>query len=67
MAMQRRRFCKTCNAHRLFVRHSSISTGMGCLLTILTGGIFLLVWLIFAILDAFKPYRCQQCGQSNWM
>lgn len=60
----RSRFCRVCQAQRLHTRHS-FSGGMGCLLTIVTLGLFLPVWAIIAVRDGLEPYRCQQCGTGK--
>jgi len=62
--MQAQRFCNTCG-HKTLHAREHFSGGWGCLLTILTGGIFLIVWIIIAILEAFKPWRCQNCGKGR--
>lgn len=62
--VQSRRWCKECGRKTLHEKHG-FSNGMGCLLTILTGGLFLVVWLVIGVLEAFKPFRCQQCGQGR--
>jgi hypothetical protein len=63
--LERRRYCRTCRQKRLFVKQQSISLGMGCLLTVLTGGAFIIIWLLIGFLDMFKPFRCRVCGQAN--
>ncbi len=60
------RFCKRCNDHRLHIRHT-FSSGWGCLLTILTGGLFLLIWVPMMLLDSTKPWRCQACGKGKML
>ena len=42
-----------------------IGSGMGCLLVILTGGLFLIVWLLGEFVNMFGRYRCQVCGRKN--
>lgn len=66
MAVQRQRFCRGCKRKILHERQQVISTGMGCLITIITGGLFLLAWIPLGLLDiVFQPWRCQVCGRSN--
>jgi hypothetical protein len=61
---QKSKFCGTCGRNRLHQKEI-FGGGMGCLLTVITGGLFLPFWLLCDVLDIFKPYRCQQCGRSN--
>jgi len=58
---QRQRYCKTCEKKTLHQRET-FSFGWGCFLTILTAGLFLIVWILVEILGLFKPWRCQVCG-----
>ena len=64
MSRQGAKFCKICQRATLH-EQPSMSTGWGCLLTILTSGLFLLVWIPMAILDSLKKWRCQTCGAKN--
>jgi hypothetical protein len=62
---QRQRFCRQCGRRTLHVR-TYFGDGWGCLLTILTGGLFFVVWfLLGAIQMVTNGYRCQQCGRRN--
>jgi len=61
---QTSKWCKRCGGHRLHMRHT-FSFGWGCLLTILTAGLFLIVWLPLAFLDTTRPWRCQSCGKGT--
>lgn len=63
---QKSRHCRTCGRNTLHIRQHMISDGMGCLLTVLTGGLFLLIWIPLALIDLLaQPWRCQQCGGKN--
>ena len=43
-----------------------LNSGMGCLLTILSGGLFLPFWVFYSVLILpFRPYRCTQCGTGS--
>ena len=65
MALQQvQRFCKNCNAKTLHGRER-FSDGWGCFLTIFTGGLFFPIWVLLWLLNSFKPWRCQQCGQRT--
>ncbi len=66
MARQSSRFCRYCKGPRLHVKHQMIGDGVGCLLSVLSLGMFLLVWLPLALIDmCFQPWRCQTCGKKN--
>lgn len=62
---QRSRYCSHCQRKTLHQK-SEFDGGMGCLLTLLTLGLFLIVWAVFAAQDAITPYRCQVCGKRRW-
>ena len=53
--------CKTCERQTMHVKHS-FSGGMGCLLTILTGGLFIPIWLLILLWQSLEMPRCQVCG-----
>ena len=61
---QSRRYCKACGAKTLHQREV-FSTGLGCLLTILTAGLFFPIWFLIGICDLFNPWRCQTCGKGR--
>ena len=66
MAKQSQRTCPICGRKTLHVQAQSIGDGFGCLLMILTAGLFLPVWFVLILIDALsQPWRCQTCGQSN--
>jgi hypothetical protein len=58
---QKQKFCKTCQRRTLFQKER-FSGGMGCLLTVLTGGLFIPIWLLADVFSIIRPYRCQTCG-----
>lgn len=63
--MEISRHCSYCGRQTLHVKRQ-MSMGMGCLLTILTGGLFLPFWLLYMVLILpFRPFRCQQCGKGR--
>ena len=65
MAIQTSKFCKECGKKTLHEKQA-MSGGMGCLLTILTGGLFLIFWIFqSAFILPFRPFRCQQCGKGR--
>jgi len=38
---------------------------MGCLLTLLTGGLFIIVWVLADLAGIISPFRCQGCGKAR--
>jgi len=65
MAMkQDSRHCAGCNRVTLHGK-PQFGFGWGCLLTILTGGIFIPIWLLADLVDCFGSYVCQTCGRKN--
>ena len=55
-------YCANCEAQRLGQRETLSDLG-GCALTLLTGGLFLIIWLPYRwFIEARRPYRCPQCG-----
>lgn len=65
MALQQsRRKCRECGKKTLHAKET-FSGGMGCLLTILTAGLFIPVWGFVMLGDALKPWRCQVCGKGR--
>lgn len=62
---QKSRYCQRCHRHTLHTKEQ-LSNGMGCLLTVVTGGLFIPLWLLYGILILpFRPFRCQQCGKGR--
>lgn len=62
---QTSKFCKVCGRKTLHVK-TQLSNGMGCLLTLLTAGLFIPIWLLYSVLILpFRPFRCQTCGKGR--
>lgn len=62
MAMiQSQRNCKTCGRKTLHAQ-SRLGLGWGLLLMLLTGGLFVLLWIPIWIYQALSGWRCQACG-----
>lgn len=65
MAIEKRqKFCSYCERKVLAERDKGIGDGFGCLLTILTGGLFLILWIPLIIINSFGAYRCPVCGSN---
>lgn len=55
-------FCSNCQQQRMGSKQV-LGDGWGCLLTIITGGLFLLLWIPLKFLSEYpKPYLCNVCG-----
>ena len=63
---QKNRYCRQCNRKTLHAKNY-FSGGFGCLLTVLTGGLFIPIWLIAGIFDHMKAWRCQVCGTARFL
>lgn len=63
--IQSRRNCRSCGRKTLHAR-ATLGTGWGCLLTVLTAGLFLPIWLLIGVWEGLAvPWRCQECGQGR--
>lgn len=54
------RYCKSCDAV-MPCEKSSPNHILHIILSIITAGIWLIVYAILALESAFKPWRCQKC------
>lgn len=61
---QDRRFCDYCDRYTLHQKEI-FGGAWGCLLTVLTFGLFIPIWILADVFGMFKPYRCQRCGEKN--
>ncbi len=61
---QRSMHCRTCGQKTLHTKHT-FSDGMGCLITVLTAGLFLPVWIVLWLRGQFRGLHCQQCGAKR--
>lgn len=61
---QTQKQCPTCSAPTLHQR-STFSSAGGCILTVITGGLFIPIWMLIAVCDSSSSWRCQQCGTAN--
>jgi hypothetical protein len=66
---QSSRWCRYCGAYTLHERER-FEPAVGCLLTVLSLGLFLPVWILCQAFDWGSPNRCQVCGgkhrRSSW-
>lgn len=66
MASTIRRNCKTCGGPRPFTK-SGINHILHLLLSILTFGFWIPVWILLGLLSLMRPHRCEHCGQSTFV
>lgn len=66
MAVVKQLWCRSCAKNRRHERQESMSESAGCLFIILTGGLFLLIYLPYKLwVMAFPTYRCNDCGRAR--
>lgn len=61
---QRQKHCRDCGRKTLHEKQN-FSGGMGCLLTILTAGLFIPIWGFLMLRDSCQKWRCQLCGRGR--
>jgi hypothetical protein len=54
-------FCHVCNQQRLYMK-PRINHVLHLILTIVTAGLWGIVWIILGISNSSKPLRCTACG-----
>jgi len=57
-------FCHNCNTQRMFIRDGPNHI-LHLIITILTGGLWLVGWLISVLPSRSNPYRCTRCGMTS--
>ncbi len=58
------RFCPACAQPRRFVK-PGVSHLIHAVVTLFLCGLWLPVWIVAALRNSFKPYRCVQCGSIS--
>ncbi len=61
---QTARNCKLCQRSTLHTK-DTFQFHWGCLLTVITCGLFIPIWLLFDLMNTFTGFRCQHCGTKN--
>lgn len=61
---QEQRHCVDCQRSTLHVRQRT-SEMWGCLITILTAGLWLPIWFLMWVFGRLKGFHCQVCGGKN--
>ena len=65
MAVIRQSWCKYCRKLTRQDRQESISEGIGCVLILLSGGLFLLIYAPYKLyVMLFPTYRCMTYGRG---
>ncbi len=59
------RHCKTCQQKRPFER-PCLSHLLHLILTLMTGGAWLIIWIFLGIGQIFTAYRCRFCGGTKY-
>ena len=54
-------YCASCRSQNYFVP-AKLNHGRHFLLTLLTLGLWAIVWFIFGLGAFLRPYRCEECG-----
>jgi hypothetical protein len=62
--IKRQKFCDTCNKLVMAERPTGMSDGMGCLISLFTGGLFLPVFIALRCINALGSFRCTTCGSK---
>ena len=62
--LQRQLKCSDC-ARKTLHEKPAFDMGMGCLLSILTLGLFIPLWILLDICNSSHKWRCQACGAGR--
>ena len=60
--IKKRAWCPQCQTNVIAERPTGMSDGMGCVLTILTCGLFLPLFVLLRAINAMAGYKCNRCG-----
>ena len=58
-----RKFCKDCGQNKLFEKQGP-SHILHLILSVITVGLWIPIWILCVVLNAFRPYRCTNCGKG---
>jgi len=64
--IKKQRFCQECKRNVYAERPTGISDGIGCLLIVITAGLFLPFFLLLRTINAFSSYKCPICGSETF-
>jgi hypothetical protein len=66
VAVQGSRYCRGCRKVTLHAKQQFVTDGVGCFVTLITAGLFLLLWFPAIVWQlVFPNWRCQTCGRKN--
>ena len=57
-------FCETCGKQTMFVKQK-LNNVLHLILSVLTAGIWLIVWLVLGMINSGKKPRCTSCGMPK--
>ena len=60
------KYCKSCNK-QVLARKKGTNHILHLLLTLLTGGLWLLIWILCGISNGLSSWRCSFCGKKIWL
>ncbi len=63
---QTSRYCRECGRRTLHAT-TSFSFLLGAILTVITCGFFIPIWIFIGLADMVRPWRCQQCGKGRML
>ena len=58
------RQCKTCGQSRPFSKQR-VSHILHAFLSLITGGLWVFIWIMLGVLNVFTPFRCEFCGKGK--
>ncbi len=62
--IQTQSYCNTCRKDTLHAKEQ-LEFAWGCLLSLLTAGLFAIPWFFIDFLNYRKPWICQTCGEEK--
>ncbi len=60
------RVCRTCGQARPFEKQGT-SNVFHLLMSVVTCGLWIPVWIFCGLLNGLSPMRCRWCGQEKWL
>ena len=58
------KFCRVCERQTAFVKEGPNHV-LHLLLSVVTFGIWLIVWFLLGLMSGARSYRCSQCGSTG--
>lgn len=60
------RYCKGCRQYRLFDKQR-VNHLLHFFISLLSAGVWAIVWALLVIANMFRRYRCPHCGQGRYL